>query len=596
MRIRRNDSSEEALKKVRRTFLGRPHPGQKMFLVGLVLVLQVIIYAPQVGTGFVTDDLTWLDNTVTDGKVDYLRPFTITTGFFRPMVNLTFGVQYQLHGLNPRPYGWFNLFLHLVNILLVYRLLSSLEMTGLYAIWTAILFGFNAKGPTMAVGWISGRTTLLYTFFSLLALYLYVKTRLKQPGPGWDYKRISRYILVGVIYFAALLSKESAAAVPILVFLVSFFTNTFQKLAKKTNFCFNPDGFTDSEAPSLMGWGRRPLFVQKRKEKDTGNYGIPQQSKQSAFEGGGTTSCPAEGAAPIRVFLGFGRSLRRAFCSTLVFLVPLVFYLVLRWNSNAMTPFNAPGYYRYTLDPLMVLKNLWEYLTRAGILDLVTLAWLGLVLLFYRGKIKPAEGFHRWQVFLGLGWFLVFLLPVILIPARSDIYVYLAQVGLHLAVLPVIVYTWKRMGLPLRRGMRQAGILLPVGIILLAYIGQLAVKAAAYGQSGRQSAVFTQQVLQNTINVDSGKHIYIIDKEARERYSPVHTVSYGFASLLRLYFPGKGLNGEIILPSETAKLKDDPKAVIFTWEDGKLFDEKLAFRLPAAGGQPPVIGDRLLSL
>jgi hypothetical protein len=38
------------------------------------------------------------------------------------------------------------------------------------------------------------------------------------------------------------------------------FTNAFQPFSKKTNSCFNPDGFTGSEASSFMGWGRRPPF------------------------------------------------------------------------------------------------------------------------------------------------------------------------------------------------------------------------------------------------------------------------------------------------------------------------------------------------
>ena len=99
-----------------------------IFLLGLVFVLQVIIFAPQVGTGFVTDDFIWLVNIVIDGEVDYLRPLKITTGFFRPLVSWTFGMQYEFHGMNPKPYGWFNLFLHLVNIFLVFLLLSSVEM------------------------------------------------------------------------------------------------------------------------------------------------------------------------------------------------------------------------------------------------------------------------------------------------------------------------------------------------------------------------------------------------------------------------------------------------------------------------------------
>jgi CheY-like chemotaxis protein len=37
------------------------------------------------------------------------------------------------------------------------------------------------------------------------------------------------------------------------------FINAFQKCAKKTNVCFNPDGVMDSEDPSLMGWGAPPF-------------------------------------------------------------------------------------------------------------------------------------------------------------------------------------------------------------------------------------------------------------------------------------------------------------------------------------------------
>jgi calcineurin-like phosphoesterase family protein len=38
------------------------------------------------------------------------------------------------------------------------------------------------------------------------------------------------------------------------------FTDAFQPFSKKANSCFNPDGFNDSEAPSLMGWGCQPPF------------------------------------------------------------------------------------------------------------------------------------------------------------------------------------------------------------------------------------------------------------------------------------------------------------------------------------------------
>jgi len=117
-----------------------------VWMLVLLVVLQILIYAPNVGEGFVRDDFTWLDNIIRKGQIDYLRPFTKTTGFFRPLVSLAFGIQYQLHGLQPKPFGLFNLFLHILNIILVYMLLSCRKESKSYAIWTAALFTLNGKG------------------------------------------------------------------------------------------------------------------------------------------------------------------------------------------------------------------------------------------------------------------------------------------------------------------------------------------------------------------------------------------------------------------------------------------------------------------
>ncbi|UCH94337.1 MAG: hypothetical protein JSV88_29275 [Candidatus Aminicenantes bacterium] len=473
-----------------------------ILLLGLLLVFELIIYLPQVGTGFVKDDFAWLSNIVINGKVDYLRPFTITTGFFRPLVSWTFGVQYELHGMNPGPYGWFNLFLHLVNILLVYLLLSSAAVSRAYALWAAALFGLNAKGPPMAVGWISGRTTLLVACFMLLSLYLYLETRQQHRKGGWSYKQIFLYFLVGVSYFAALLAKETAAAVPIFVFLASF-------------------------------------LVEKRKSK---------------------------GAS--RVFF---KNMQTAFLNTLVFLIPLTLYFFWRLNTNAIIPFNAPDFYRYTMAPMVILKNLCEYITRAGMLDILIIAWLLIVFLFTRAKTKPPEGIDGLAFTAGSGWFLCFLLPTLLIPARSDIYVYVPQVGLHLATLTIIFYLWKRTGANTKKRIKQTFIFLPIGILILAYIGYLAIIAAANGKKGNHSFVFTQQVLQRTSNMKPGDHVFIIDMEPNHGFSPGRIVSYGITPLLNLYYPHKRLTGKIIPPESAAKITCDKNMLhFFFWGNGHL--------------------------
>jgi hypothetical protein len=474
-----------------------------IFLLGLVFVLQVIIFAPHAGTGFVTDDFIWVDNIVIDGKVDYLGPLTITTGFFRPLVSWTFGLQYELHGMNSRPYGWFNLFLHLVNILLVYLLLSSAAISRPYAFWAAVLFAFNTKGSTMAVGWISGRTTLLCDCFALLSLYLYLKVRQQHRQQGGNGKRIFLYFLAGSVYLAALLSKETAVAVPVFVFLAS-------------------------------------LIDEKRK-----NNGVSSRD--------------------------FFKSVQKAFLNTVVFLIPLILYVFLRLGSNAIVPFNAPDYYRFSLAPLVVLKNLFEYIIRSGMLDLIIIGCLLIMLLFTRGKTKTVRDIPRLPLIAGTGWFLCFLLPTLFIPARSDIYVYLPQVGVHLAALPIIFYLREKTSFRMQTRLNQVIVLLLVGIFIFLYIVFFAFRVSVNGEKGKRSTAFIQQVIQSTSEIKPGTHTFVIDTQPNGAFSPSRIISYGFAAMLHLNFPHRYLAGEIIPPGNAAKIKCDENMFnFFFWGNGRL--------------------------
>lgn len=479
---------------------------KSIFLLALVIILEFIIYAPHVGTGFVTDDFTLLENVVVNGKVDYLKPFTITTGFYRPFVSLSFGFQYDIHGMNPRPYGLFNLFLHLLNIIMIYLVLSFCKISRPYALPATILFALNSKGVIMAVGWISGRSTLLFSFFMLLSLYLYLKVNQHHFQQGWNNRRVVLYLLVNLTYLAALLSKESAAAAPVFVFLFSFF-------------------FQD------------------------GRYRV--------------TSSPAS----LKRF----RSLQTAFLSTLIFILPLMIYFFLRLKSNAITPFNAPDFYSYTLAKTVLLKNFWEYITRACLLDLFIAAWLIIVVFLFRKTIKPGKSINSTALMSGALWFLCFLLPMFPLVVRSDIYIYLPQVGLHLTFLAFISHMLGKMDLTIKKRRKQYIILLPIGILLFTWIGHLFVSTSIYGREGNSSTLFTQQLLKKVSKIKDGSKIWIIDTNEEKRLSPSGTISYGFYSLLKLYYPQKHLRGEIILPCKVGIIKCDKNAFIFFfWGNGQL--------------------------
>lgn len=453
-----------------------------------LLIVQIIIFAPRVGQGFVTDDLTWLENVVPDGRVDYLRPFSKTTGFFRPLVGFTFGLQFHRHGMNAAPYGFFNLFLHLMNIILLYLLLRGWKKTKPYALWAVVLFALNARAVNMAVGWISGRTTLLFTFFMLLTLYSYLKLPERNP---------LRFLLTAVFFFAALLAKESAAAAPVFIFLFSFF------------------GFSEVDA------GKAMRFVKR---------------------------------------------LKSAFASIAVFVLPLLVYFVLRFNSDAMSPLNAPDVYGYSFSPLLLLKNLSEYIIRAGQLDFYILIIILFMMLVSRivPQTFPAKSWNLRAFLPGVLWFFAFLLPLLPVPSRSDLYVYLPQVGLHIAALTFIVPLWKK--LTIKKDFRRYVSFCLIFILSTAWLGYLFFKAESIEDKGRASSRFTDQVVYATHKIPPGSEIVIVDKHYDDKYSPAKIIAYGFNSLLNLYYPEKNLSGKIIPPDKMTGLTTKPGLFVFSYE------------------------------
>ncbi len=475
------------------------------------MILQLIIYAPHVGTGFVTDDFVWLESNMVKGKVDFLRPFTVITGFYRPLTGLSFAWQYKLHGMNPGPYGWFNLLFHLVNILMVYVLVSSLKTFGKYALPVTVLFALNAKGVPMAVGWISGRTTLLCAFFVLLSLYFYLQARNSTSPKTWSFKRTWRYLLVATAYAAALLSKETAIAVPVFVFL-------FVLLSPTT---LDPKGKT----------------------------GI---------------SIPLD---------GFLKKFRCAFYSILIFIPPLIVYFILRLQSNAYTPLDAPDIYRYTLEPGILLKNVWEYLTRAGMLDILILGGLVLVILFSRRNIKTGEGkkIDRPVLAAGIVWLMAFLLPLLPLPVRSDLYVYLPQVGIHFMTMTCMFYLWEKNRSFFNERKKRFTVLLLLVLVLSTWMVSLFIRASEYGKAGEVSTNFTRQLIPAVSGMKNWQRLVIIDPDSEKSSSLTRSISYGLDPLMALYYPQKNLKGEIIGVGRVSRWKDDPHNLyFFSWRDGRL--------------------------
>lgn len=143
----------------------------------------------------------------------------------RPVLNLTYALNYRMGGASPTGYHLVNGALHAANSLLVYLLVHSLMRFGMpgearndrfIAFWAALLFAAH-PAQTEAVTYIWGRSTLLYTFFYLAALVLFITFR-ESDGLGRR-GRFGLYVGSVAMFAAALGTKATALSLPAVLLL-----------------------------------------------------------------------------------------------------------------------------------------------------------------------------------------------------------------------------------------------------------------------------------------------------------------------------------------------------------------------------------------
>jgi hypothetical protein len=168
----------------------------------LLLAAFLIVYVPDVGHGFLRDDFSWIRQSRVAAPTDVLRLFGQDNGFFRPVVALTFAADQALWGLRPLAFALTNVALLLAAAAALARVGRALGLAPGAALLAAALWAFNPHAVPMALLWISGRTSILLSLFSLLAALAFVR------GRRW---------LAGALCLVALLSKEEAILLPFIL-------------------------------------------------------------------------------------------------------------------------------------------------------------------------------------------------------------------------------------------------------------------------------------------------------------------------------------------------------------------------------------------
>ena len=222
------------------------------------LLFVTAVYLPDVGRGFVKDDFGWVETgraalqTPADPLV---RP---RAGFYRPIVDFSFAIDYLAHDVRPRGYGVTNLALYVACVAALWLLCRAANLSAPAASLAGLLWAVNPHGINMALVWISGRTSLCLTLFALLSAIAMLK---------------QRDVWMAVFLAAALGSKEEAIVLPVILLawhwlLLERAGNPWRVAAHLATplvaylvLRFHSGAFTPASAPSYYQFSFAPLSV-----------------------------------------------------------------------------------------------------------------------------------------------------------------------------------------------------------------------------------------------------------------------------------------------------------------------------------------------
>jgi hypothetical protein len=429
----------------------------------VIAAVFLVIYLPDVGHGFISDDFRWIVENRIQAPSDVMSPFSSNTGFYRPITSLSFAADHAVWGTHAFGYGVTNLALCLLAAAALFMVGRSLGLPAGPALLATSVWLLNFHAINMAVLWLSGRTALLAAIFSLATAYAMLT---------------ARYALAGILALLAMLSKEEAIALPAL--------------------------FTVFLAAGGSRW-----------------YGPP--------EGG------------LHVASGFSRTLTRT--------APLwgaaALYLVLRTQSGAFWPADAPAYYQFSFSPALIVRNILEYADRAG-----TAFALVAIVLAAAARMRRADasaGERRVLIFAAV-WVAGMYGLTVFLPVRSSLYALLPSLGSALALGAIASAAQRRN--PSR--IRNATVALVVLAVLLIPVYR------SRNVRWVRLAELSDQVM-HAVTADVGQrpsgHVVMLDAP-QERVNLVSAFGNLFPEALRLY-TGGGWTGEISTePAKASRAAD----------------------------------------
>ncbi len=195
------------------------HKHRCLLLCGFLIITTLAIYWPVLNHEFVKyDDGKYVTENrhVTGGITRQSVIWAFTSPHFHmwhPLTSLSYMLDCQLFGLNPRWYHLTSLLFHIAGTLLLFGILK--RMTG--AIWpsffVAAAFALHPLNVE-SVAWVSERKNVLSGFFWMLTIAAYISYA-KRPSMG-------RLLVVVLIFALSTMAKPMVVTLPFVLLLLDY--------------------------------------------------------------------------------------------------------------------------------------------------------------------------------------------------------------------------------------------------------------------------------------------------------------------------------------------------------------------------------------
>lgn len=188
-------------------------PRRRVPAYAVITCTVLLAYLPTFSGDFIFDDRTLVrDNPYVtklqslssylsqeDGIADERDKGVFHTGYYRPLMNLTYYLDYRLWGMSAAGFRTTNWLFHLLTCLILYELMAMLTKRDVWSLLGALLFALHPV-HTESVSMIVSRNNILSTFFILITLGGYIR--------WWERKSASALAFSLLAFIGALFSKE----------------------------------------------------------------------------------------------------------------------------------------------------------------------------------------------------------------------------------------------------------------------------------------------------------------------------------------------------------------------------------------------------